>query len=266
MSAALQQAAVSKISECYALAEKKYGIKMPQVNVAFDLESVRLAGTANLRSGLIRLNPVMMKKYTDEFINSTAVHEAAHIITTQLWVQNKIRKMPEPHGKEWKNVMTSLGVSPDRCHNYDVRAELSGKRRNLEYNVFVCNKCNHVYNTSAKIAASIHRRQCRCGCSELIFRGKSLTKFASVEEVDAALGVNGSSGTPVQAVKKTVNKPVVKPKTKAVSSKKENCVEIYLKCRNTKTRAQIINMFIEWCDMTSAGAATYYANIKKQYG
>lgn len=80
-------------------------------------------------------------------------------------------------------------------------------------------------------------------------------------KVDGPKNIHYSfSINPNNVVKATSTKPVTKKQP--TGSKKEQAIELF-KVNKSKTRKEIIELFVEQLDMTPAGAATYYSTAKK---
>jgi SprT protein len=63
---------------------------------------------------LITINPVYFLSNLTDMIEETVPHEVSHIIAG-----NSYGVDIKPHGKEWKEVIISLGKEPIICHTYD---------------------------------------------------------------------------------------------------------------------------------------------------
>lgn len=113
----------AKVAELQKVAKKVYGKNVPNVQVVYDLTSVRIAGQAVFQPfmGLfkMRLHEAALAEYGDAYIEDTVVHEFAHL------VQNQHYPMSKPHGVEWKAVMVSFGVNPSRCHKMDLSTAIT---------------------------------------------------------------------------------------------------------------------------------------------
>lgn len=94
-------------------ANEKLGLKMPYPKVLFNVKGTT-AGWAVYREGLIRLNPQLLRQNPQEFIKRTPGHEVGHLAAF-----SKYGTDIGAHGREWINVMWTLGLDATRCHNYD---------------------------------------------------------------------------------------------------------------------------------------------------
>lgn len=103
------------LERCYELAETHFGRRFERPRVTLDLRGQR-AGVAYLARNLLRFNGRMYHDNTEDFLQQTVPHEAAHLIADAVF-GSRIR----PHGPEWKSIMTDLyGLQPKRCHDYPV--------------------------------------------------------------------------------------------------------------------------------------------------
>lgn len=88
------------------------------------------AGRAYPMENRICLSALLLT--SEERVRETLLHEYAHLV-----VYHRFGRKPRPHGEEWKRVMTALGVSPERTHNY-APLPTSKPRRTLIYR---CARC-----------------------------------------------------------------------------------------------------------------------------
>ena len=110
------QPIISRLEHCYELAETHFGRRFPRPRVTLDLKGQR-AGVAYLARNLLRFNGQMYQDHTEDFLQQTVPHEAAHLIADAVFGP-RIR----PHGPEWQGIMTELfGLPAKRCHDYPVQ-------------------------------------------------------------------------------------------------------------------------------------------------
>jgi len=108
----------AKMRECYAIAEKKYGVTFEFPEVRYDIKSWT-GGLAYHGRNLIRYNLILLVENEEHYIANVVPHEVAHLINRKV---NKVppgKKRLMPHGKEWKAVMDLLMTKPAVCHTYD---------------------------------------------------------------------------------------------------------------------------------------------------
>ena len=60
----------------------------------------------------LEFNPILLKENLEVFIRGTVAHEYAHAVNGLFGERG--------HGHGWKQVMGLFGVSPNRCHCYDL--------------------------------------------------------------------------------------------------------------------------------------------------
>ena len=125
------QAIRNKVAECVALAEKKFGIKMPQVQVRFDLTG-RAAGMAGVRYGqfYLRFNVNHIKlggKSWEHLLNDTVPHEVAHTVC------QAFPRFGRNHDRGWKAVCVALGGNGNRCYSEQDAPEAIAQMRPYVY-------------------------------------------------------------------------------------------------------------------------------------
>jgi SprT protein len=176
----------SKVLECLTKAQKEYGeskvTKIPEIR--YDTTG-KTAGWANWNNGnpYIRINPILFNENVEETINQTVPHEVAHIVVSEVWKDcqrmvrgyfgRRFRRAIAPHGHQWKSVMYTFGVRPDRCHNMDVTTVQ--KIRNTRHFLYKCNCQEHT------VGLTLHRRalmgkkyKCKqCG-SPIVYLGEKI--------------------------------------------------------------------------------------------
>jgi SprT protein len=98
--------------------------------IRFDLRG-KTAGMVLFRAAgnsVIRYNLPLLMRYGEEFINTTAPHEVAHLIARTLYGPRI-----KPHGIEWKRIMNLFNASPERCHDFDTEQTGGRKLRYFDY-------------------------------------------------------------------------------------------------------------------------------------
>lgn len=160
---------LKKVEMLQAQAEKVYGCRVPNVQIKYDLNTIRLGGQAvtNPHTNLfkMRLHPAALAYYGEEYVERTVVHEFAHLVQRQNYPMSK------PHGKEWKSVMRNLGVEPSRCHSYDLEKALKacGSKptgRKVKTFTYKCNCQEHQltairHNRVVKGTQTYHCKKCK---------------------------------------------------------------------------------------------------------
>lgn len=240
-----------RLVEGIAAAELRYGRKFDMPSVNYD-KGGTVAGTANYYYHAISCNSVILMENTERYITRTVPHELAHLITAKVYPETikPTEGKRTPHGPRWQEVMRVLGVPEDeitRTHSYDV----SNAKKDTDKSLFkyTCVDCNKAWNLTARRHGKMQdfmagRRNywyhCDCG-------SKKPLQFAEV----ARHAPSAYSQT-------------VKLKRPEPGSKLYNCWQMYNNYVG-RGRSYIIDIFINECDCTRAGAATYYATCKKLY-
>lgn len=132
-----------------------------QITWAFSDNLKTTAGMAYPSRFHIALNRQLFLANTDSFFANTIPHEIAHLITAVLFPNAK-----QSHGKEWRQVMVSLGVDPRKTHNYDL--SVTTARPRIRYS---CACKDQVWQLSKTIHNRISKGQkyfCKT-CSEPVF-------------------------------------------------------------------------------------------------
>ncbi len=248
---AIKKRVDTKIEQCIATIEKKYNVKFKKPAVHYNVNGTT-AGKAFLKTWIVGFNPVLLSENVDTFLARTVPHEIAHLATELIYPhahRGGYGKKRELHGPHWASIMTALGVTDiGRCHSYNV--ENARVKRTTTYS-YKCKCCGHKFELGpkrhAKIQAGATYWHPACG------KGRGQIVPDSV----AALT------TEIKTVK-TVSKPVT-PTVPAGETKLARCYRLFENYPGY-TRAEMINVFVQECDMTVAGASTYYAKVKQMAG
>lgn len=136
----LKAKVMKKLKECAKTIRTHYDFNIDMPEVRYDLKG-KAAGQAAVSGKYIRLHPIFLSHYEDEYINDTVVHEYAHIVQTMLFPETTYKAVGrmEAHGTKWKEIMRVLGVEPTRCHSYSMSVlnDHTGK-----YRKYMCTCCN----------------------------------------------------------------------------------------------------------------------------
>lgn len=220
----------------------------------------------------IKLNvPLFAHNDDSDQIDNTVGHEIAHLVAFAVYGDRG-------HGKRWKSVMIRFGLPPERCHSMNDAARAVGK--NTTVYAYHCAGCGKVVSLGAKR----HKRQLRelewagrgayshCRGHALNFVKKTdkitFAKYQSGELNSLDLGGTDYKNPPELKTNQPQRPSSAAPaqaKAPAAKSKGKSKLDI---CRDlfdsSKSRADNITMFVEQAGATKAGAATYYAKIKKE--
>lgn len=109
----------------------------------------------------IDINPILLNENVEYVVNQTVPHEVAHLLT---YAVHGTRV--KPHGREWKQMMYSLGKRPNRCHSLDTTTVT--KRRSVTKVEYICGcgeKLLLTRNRVTKMRNGKTYRHIRCGAS-----------------------------------------------------------------------------------------------------
>lgn len=125
------EAVKAKVAECIAAAERTFNIKMPNVQVRFDLTG-RAAGMAGYRgnSFYLRFNRNHMQlggQTWEHLLNDTVPHEVAHTVC------QSHPQFGRNHDNGWKRVCVALGGNGRRCYSEDDAPEAIAAMRPYVY-------------------------------------------------------------------------------------------------------------------------------------
>ena len=144
----------SKILETLILAQEIY-------NREFEIPAIgyrdigRVAGLAWLRENRVEFSKTLLLENADKFIARTVPHEIAHLICFKLYPG------ASGHGREWKSIMSRLGLEPSRCHSYDTSSVSNTRPRPF---VYVCRCVGHEFKLTRNIHNKILLGQVRTCC------------------------------------------------------------------------------------------------------
>lgn len=135
--ARLQRVIEARVGSLVEAAALRFDVPVRMPEIRFDLRG-QSAGQARIDAagkGMIRFNPWLLLRHSQDFIEQTVPHETAHWLVFCLF-GTKAR----PHGPEWRHLMEMFGADPQRCHNYDL--EGVPRRQVSEYPYF-CDCMDH---------------------------------------------------------------------------------------------------------------------------
>lgn len=118
---ALLQAAVEA---CYCRAETHFQRRFERPRLILDLRGMA-AAVAHTHRNVIRFNRRLFERNTADFLHHTVAHEVSHLLAGCLHGRGIA-----PHGGEWAAIMREVfGLAPARCHQYDVRPDMTAAYR-----------------------------------------------------------------------------------------------------------------------------------------
>lgn len=218
----------------------------------------------------IMLNIPLHAVNDDEYkIYETVGHEVAHLVACKIHGDRG-------HGRMWKNVMVAFGLEPKRCHTMDDAAATVGK--NTTVYVYRCTACG----TYSHVGAKRHKNQqrwmdigargyyhCRGGELQFITQTDKRTfvqfKNGEISQLPVGRQDRPQVQTPIGAAVAAPASAPAKKRKRSGPSKIDQARAIYKTMSNgNRTRKETIGRFVNEIGMTPAGAATYYAKIKKE--
>jgi len=183
----------------------------------------------------------------------TVTHEFAHLVDGIVYPQTRNRGWGQKrsvHGPTWKRVMILFGATPSRCHSYDTT---NSKVRTKAKHVYVC-RCGGEMSLGP-----VRHRKMQSGVSYWMRGHKRCGGYTYK-------GLKGQP-TPKPRLAASTEQTGPTPKTKAVKpgTKLAHAVQV-LRDNPGLSRVQLIEMIRVACNMSQAGAQTYYYHAKKAIG
>lgn len=110
-----RQMVLARCKDLIALANAKFNIQLPNVDIRFDLQGANAGQAGRIRDRyFMRFNTDMMtNEGWNHLYNDTVPHELAHIVCFY-------RGNDRGHGKWWRYTCRQLGGSGNRCHSEEV--------------------------------------------------------------------------------------------------------------------------------------------------
>ena len=129
----------AKVTQCIEQAERRYGIKMPNIDVRFDLRG-RCAGVAGYRGNVfyVRFNIDHINSDVDfkHIIENTVSHEIAHSVC------QAFPHLGKNHDAGWKRVCVVLGGNGKRCYTAEDAPEAIARIRPFVYTTTIGTEIN----------------------------------------------------------------------------------------------------------------------------
>ena len=242
----------SRVAQCIAQAEAQFGIKMPQINIRFDLtgRAAGMAGCSQAWGGAatgfyLRFNVQHMAlggQTWEHLLNDTVPHEVAHSVC------QAFPRFGRRHDAGWRRVCLALGGNGSRCYTAEDAPEAVAAQRPF----------NYITTTGAQVAVSptIHRK-IQGGSVYRVRQGGQLTRQCSYSTTAPAV----TREAPVSSFKL----PVVPPRTsEAPAASKADRLRAYLSVAKRNVGSEAKEQTIAWAvsvlGMTRGLAATYVKN------
>lgn len=282
VSIALKKRVHAKVTECMAKASKYYGRPFKMPSISFKVRGTTAGYARGDRE--VDFNAVLLVENEEDFIARTVPHECAHIIDYIVNPQNHERQhigwtrtgrprysKRDVHGPDFRFIMERVLGADDstRCHSYDVS---NARVKKKTTHVWVCNDCG----TKMHLGPKRHKkmlsgmtkywmRECRThrsGYSYLGVEGQEMKPMPgpktswepSLPKAADGAGTATSHNRPTR---------VTTPPKGQWTSKKSHCEVLF---DPNASRGDNISKFMAEAGCTKAGAATYYASIKKERG
>lgn len=262
----------ARLRECIELAEKNFNMKFPFPEVKYIPRGTG-GGYAEPWKWTVAFNSILLMENVDEFIHRTVAHEMAHLVDYKAHPERfkhpgytrtrdgRLKRKPLPvHGYTWKAIMMLFGAPPTRCHSYDV-SNSKVKKRTRRKHEWVCG-CGE---GKMMLGAKRHKKQLN-GTGGYYLRGHSPRTCGAY----TYRGVEGAAPEPMLRAadapgKASPGRPAPRHRKPRTGTKLDKCKKLYLKYHGC-SRADIIEEFVNKAGCTAAGAATYYAKLKKEFG
>lgn len=254
-----------KLRQCCEIATRQTGVEFAMPHIMYGVRGTT-AGKAHLQTYTVDFNAMLLAENVDAFIARTVPHEMAHLIDYKLHPENFRRGVGRGkrsvHGPSWKRIMMMLGADPSRCHSYDTTHSKVKKSGGTQY-WWVCRGCGK----KASLGPQRHRKQLNADGNMYFLRGCSRHGgmryiSATKPESDRLAWEDGSFTKAAD----TATPKAPAPAPRGGQSKYDRCRSIYIAWRQTADRKRMIGLFIGEAGCTPAGAATYYAKLKKEIG
>jgi SprT protein len=160
--AALEQRLIEATKACLTQARPwLYGLgrTTPKVEIDCSLRGLA-AGKVSWRRGAlprIQYNLALAERHNEDFVRETVPHEVAHVLC------HLLHPKARPHGPEWRDIMTRLGVAePRRCHSFDTKDAQTKHQQRWRYS---CGCREHLLSSTRhyrilRQGTSYHCRSC----------------------------------------------------------------------------------------------------------
>lgn len=164
----LQRKVLSKIKELQTISQRKWDVS-PEMKISYDLDSVRVLGTANWYKKAMRLNRYLLLEFGNLYIDEIVVHEYAHFVISARTQKGDFRQ-PKPHGREFKQVCSYFGIegkaSTDMfSDSKHIKRKSDKLKANKKVFLYSCG-CPNYHELSSIRHNKIRRRQAKYCCND----------------------------------------------------------------------------------------------------
>lgn len=248
------QAVKEQVAKCIKLAEAKFNITLPQIDIRFDLrgKSAGQAGcTTNRLTGqtynmYLRFNREHMQlggKTWEHILNDTVPHEVAHTVC------QAFPKLGRNHDRGWAMVCKALGGNGLRCYSQEDAPEAVAKARPYAYTT----STGHVVAVSPTIHSKIQKG------AAYLYRGKGrISNQQSYTVTNASM-----LAAPTKPTAEQTAQPAQQPTARAGASNADQ-LRAYLTIAKRADAAKAAERTVAWAvetlGMTASLARTYVKN------
>ena len=283
----------ARINECWAIAVDKYGDALGQKPTWDFRKRGRVAGTACPNTNHMSFNAILLLENVDHYIEVTVAHELAHVLDHQIngvnWKIHRGKRVQDHHGYRWQAMMALLGLDAKRCHSYDTTNARVKKVDNRIKHVWTCN-CGREMVIGPKRHRKITHGTAMywmrgCGNKHVytythLQRGEQrvpadlvasrMTGQSNAARVYNAAQRNGTGFSEEPRMAASAPRPdptfTPQPRVRETGGSKLDKCRLLFRENYGVARKVMIKLFVEETGATPAGAATYYAKIKKELG
>lgn len=259
-----------KLKSLVEFAETHFNYSRGMPTLKYDVRG-RVAGYAYVNENLIRFNRTLLVENVDKFIEQTVPHEFAHLVDYYLHPSNFDRGVGQRkrsiHGPTWKRIMMAFGANPSRCHSYDT----SRSRRRTRAYRWTCSECGNVMDLGPKRHRNMINFEnfynptvCRNHRDHAVY-------VYTDNDIKFMRSLKNTMDKRKERYYSTAASTATSPKRTKISftidkqSKLQKC-RMIMKMNHTRfSRKEMISAFVTNADCTPAGAATYYAKLKKEF-
>lgn len=250
MSQAILDAYTKEVRSCLSRAVRQFGCTFDpaDVEIYYNIRG-QVAGRARILNHryILQFNPEAVINYNEDMTDNTIPHEVAHIVCFNQ------PNLGEGHDAGWKRVCRMLGGDDSRTHDYVLTLAKIKPINRYYYRLANGEEVpvgpkhhkglqngKYPYLTSKDTGAVIR-------ASDWTGRVKDHQTRTAAQQPTPIPGIN--------IVKSDV------PNLNGAASKKDKAAAIF-KANATLSRAQVIDLFVQYAGLTKAGAGTYYQNFK----
>ena len=145
--------------------EKALGL-LSSYKMGLITKSTHVAGRFSPRNEEIQLHEELLKPGREKDRDDTLLHEIGHLLTELVYKEDCFPcfgRKRNPHGREWKSIVSLLGGNNSRCHNYEYFKELQAAKAKHEY---TCLDCGEKIYTQRKLKNMDRRSHTPCRFKE----------------------------------------------------------------------------------------------------